>query len=77
MKPIWSAQEGFHSMSMFDITEGDYKGQRMTVVPFKDQKSFDAAREKITSDREKIIKELEEAGVKMEENMRLDEVAGS
>ena len=48
-----------------------------TVVRFKDQKSFDTAREKITSDREKIIKSLEEKGVKMQENMRLEEVAGA
>jgi hypothetical protein len=77
MKPIWSAQEGFQSMSMYDITEGPNKGQRMTVDRFKAQKSLDTAREKITSDREKIIKSLEEKGVKMEENMQLEEVAGA
>jgi heme-degrading monooxygenase HmoA len=73
-KPLWQGQPGFHSMSLFDIVDGEHKGQRMVVIRFNDEASLDAAREKLTSEREQMLKDCEAAGLKMEELLRLEEV---
>ena len=73
-KAMWGSQPGFHSMSMFNIDEGDHKGQRMVVIRFKDKASLDKAREAVADQREAVMKELNEAGIKAEEVIRLEQI---
>jgi heme-degrading monooxygenase HmoA len=76
-KPMWSKQQGFHSMNMYKVAEGPNKdkGHRLVVLRFNDQASMDAAREKLGEQREAMLKELDQAGIKTEEVMKLEEIA--
>ena len=61
-------------MSLYDVVEG-HRGQRMTVLRFKDQASFDAAREKMKSEIDEMTSALHRAGVNPVERMRLEELS--
>ena len=74
-KPLWSGQPGFHSVSRFQITEGPYTGQQLVVLRFKDKATMDIARGTIKNQRDTMLKNLEAAGVKLEESMELEEIA--
>jgi len=74
-KPMWSKQQGFHSMNMYKVAEGPNKGHRLVVLRFNDRASMDAAREKLGEQREAMLKELDQAGIKTEEVMKLEEIA--
>ena len=69
--PMWSKQQGFHSMNMYKVAEGPNKGHRLVVLRFNDQASMDAAREKLGA----MLKELDQAGIKTEEVIKLEEIA--
>ena len=75
LKPVWSAQPGFHSMSLYDVVGDHNNGQRMTVLRFKDQASFEAAREKMKGEIDELTSSLERGGVKAVERMRLEELS--
>jgi hypothetical protein len=61
-------------MQRYRICEGERAGQQMVVVRFSDRNALTAAREKITHEREKFLKELADTGTKTEEILMLDEV---
>ena len=46
----------------------------MVVIRFKDKASLDKAREAVADQREAVMKELNEAGIKAEEVIRLDQI---
>ena len=47
----------------------------MTVLRFKDQASFEAAREKMKGEIDELTSRLERGGVKAVERMRLEELS--
>jgi len=73
-KHLWSSQPGFLSMSRYQITVGPHKGQQMVVLRFKDKAAMDIARGSTKDQRDTMLKHLEEAGVKLEESMELEEL---
>lgn len=62
-------------MNRYRITEGQYKGQDLVVLRFKDKATMDIARGTIKAQRDTMLKNLEAAGVKLEESMELEEGA--
>ena len=72
---LWSKQPGFDSMAMYDIVEGEHKGQRMTVIRFKDKATFDIAYGAVKPELEELRADLEKNGTKREDLMRLEQVA--
>ena len=73
-KPLWSKQKGFHSMNLFRIADGPNKGQEMVALRFESKDAWEKARDGISQQREEFLKGLEEAGVKTEEVLELEEV---
>jgi hypothetical protein len=73
--PLWTGQPGFVSVSRYQITMGQYKGQQMVVLRFKDKASMDIARGSIKDQRDTMLRHLEKAGVTLEESMELEELA--
>jgi len=73
-KRLWSAQKGFHSIQRYRIVEGPHTDQQMVVLRFNDRASLDDARKNIQPKREELLKGLENAGVKTEEVLLLEEV---
>src|SRR4029450_1527063 len=73
-KPLWSGQPGFHRMTRYRITEGPNANQQMVVVRYDSKENMEKALKAISQQREKIMKQLEEAGVKAEEVMVLEEI---
>ena len=75
IKPMWSSQPGFHSIQRFEIVDGPHKGQEMNVLRFDNQDSFDKATKALAEQREALKKDLDAAGVKIEETLLLNEVS--
>ena len=73
-RAMWM-KAGAHSTGHYHITDGDYKGQHMVVVRFENNHAWQHGREAIREERETLLKEVEEAGIKLEDVMLLDEVA--
>jgi|EndMetStandDraft_8_1072994.scaffolds.fasta_scaffold508325_2 heme-degrading monooxygenase HmoA len=73
MKPLWTSQPGFHSISRYRVVEGPHKDQMMVVTRFENKEAHDKAMKAVGEKREAILKEIHAAGVKMEETMLLEE----
>jgi heme-degrading monooxygenase HmoA len=73
-KPMWSGQQGFHSMQRYRIVEGPNANQQMVVVRFNSKNDMKKAREAVSKQRDQILKKLDEVGVKTEEAMELEEI---
>jgi len=74
IKPMWSAQKGFHSIQRYRIVEGPHTDQQMVVLRFSDRAALDAARKNIAPQREEALKGLAAAGAKVEETFLLEEI---
>jgi len=73
-KPMWSGQQGFHSMQRYRIVEGPNANQQMVVVRFNSKNDMMKARETVGQQRDQLLKKLDEVGVKTEEAMELEEI---
>jgi len=74
-KPMWSGQQGFHSMQRFRIVgEGSHADQQYVVLRFESKDAWEKARQAVGSQRDEMLKSLETAGVKTEEVMELEEI---
>ena len=73
-KPMWSKQQGFHSMQRYRIVEGPNANHQMVVVRFNSKNDMMKAREAVGQQRDQILKKLADVGVKTEEAMELEEI---
>ncbi len=71
---LWQ-KAGAHSMDRYVVFEGEKAGQHMVVVRFSSAEAWHSGRGSIEDERAELMKEMDAAGIKLEEILLLNEVA--